>query len=251
MKKIRILVAYHKRAPLYSNEVLLPVHCGRALVASDDPDRDWYLSNLVGDDAGESISAWNREFCELTALYWAWRNPELLGEADYVGLAHYRRLWYLADAFAPATGSILDQIALSAANVHSIVDRFPVVLPRCYSDSTLTFCEFQRHIRLTPERHPILYAGYRRFERDHRYYHCNMFILPRAVFDDYCAQIFPVLIAARDRIERTGQKVFTRFLGYAAEYLSSFYFMHLLDEGRYPACEIPVVYLDLPRAIKV
>lgn len=251
MTNIKILVAYHKRDALYRNDVLVPVHCGRALVAADDPDWAWYRENLVGDDTGDNISTWNRGFCELTALYWAWKNPDLLGGADFIGLAHYRRLWYLADDYPATTGSILDQIALNPENVHKLVAEHPVVLPRCYQDPKMSFREYQRFAKLNPEQHPMLFAGFARFEEDHRYYHGNMFILPREVFADYCEKLFGVLVAAKARIDPLGQKVFTRYYGYAAEYLTSFYLMQLLEQKRFAAKELPVVFLDLPRAIKL
>lgn len=59
MSKFKILVCYHKKDPIFKNEVLVPIHAGRAcaLEASKDgklPERDykWLLNNMIGDDTG-------------------------------------------------------------------------------------------------------------------------------------------------------------------------------------------------------
>lgn len=251
MSKIKILVAYHKKDVLYKNDVLVPVHCGRALMAPDDQDREWFLSNLVGDDTGENISKLNKDFCELTALYWAWRNYDKLDNPDFIGLAHYRRLWYLADDFPATQGTILDQLALNEANIHALVEKYPVILPHIYTKEALSYESFQKHSRLSETHFPILYEGYRKFEQDHRFYNGNMFIFPKEVFFDYCEVLFGSLFDTFAYIKTTKQKVYPRYPGTEAEYLTSFYQMHLVKQNRYASKEMPVVFLDLPKAIKV
>ena len=60
------------------DDMYLPVHVG----ASGKNDLGY-----TKDNTGENISELNPSFCELTGLYWAWKNLD----ADYIGLAHYRR----------------------------------------------------------------------------------------------------------------------------------------------------------------
>ena len=60
------------------DEMYLPVHVG-----AEGKDDIGYQK----DNTRDNISVKNPFFCELTGLYWAWKNLD----ADYIGLAHYRR----------------------------------------------------------------------------------------------------------------------------------------------------------------
>ncbi|EHU8946558.1 DUF4422 domain-containing protein, partial [Campylobacter coli] len=98
--KVKILVGYHKPAVLLKDDILTPIHLGRALAtqASKDgemskEDFEWMCENMIGDDTGDNISHLNRYFCELTGIYWAWKNYDKLGNPDYIGFMHYRRIF--------------------------------------------------------------------------------------------------------------------------------------------------------------
>ena len=73
-----IVVATHKPYRMPSDPCYLPLHVGRA--GKED-------IGFSGDDTGENISQKNPFYCELTGLYWLWRNVD----SDYKGLVHYRR----------------------------------------------------------------------------------------------------------------------------------------------------------------
>ena len=77
---VKILIACHKPSPIPKAEVLFPVLVGKK---GADIQMD-----IQGDDEGENISDKNYCYCELTALYWAWKN---LKDVDVIGLCHYRR----------------------------------------------------------------------------------------------------------------------------------------------------------------
>ena len=62
------------------NPLYIPVRCGAVYDERENV-------TMLGDDTGDNISEKRNSFCELTVLYWAWKNVK----ADYYGLCHYRR----------------------------------------------------------------------------------------------------------------------------------------------------------------
>ena len=60
------------------DKLYLPLHVG-----AEGKDSIGYK----GDNTKENISLKNHNFCELTGLYWAWKNLK----EEYIGLSHYRR----------------------------------------------------------------------------------------------------------------------------------------------------------------
>ena len=78
MKNVKILIATHKKYEMPKDDIYLPVQVGK-----EGKEELGYQ----GDNDGTNISSKNPFFCELTGLYWAWKNLN----ADYIGLCHYRR----------------------------------------------------------------------------------------------------------------------------------------------------------------
>ena len=58
--KIKLLICYHKKDILLKDDVLEPIHVGRAFarkrMGEDDPQYRWLAENMIGDDTGENIS---------------------------------------------------------------------------------------------------------------------------------------------------------------------------------------------------
>ena len=79
MTNIKIIVATHKNYWMPEDNMYIPVHVG-----AEGKDLDL---GYIKDNTGDNISKKNKNYCELTGLYWAWENID----AEYIGLAHYRR----------------------------------------------------------------------------------------------------------------------------------------------------------------
>ena len=237
-KNIKILVCYHKKDNLFKNEVLVPIHCGRALAceASKDgkiseEDYRWMLDNMIGDDTGDNISDLNREFNEMTAIYWAWKNYDKLGNPDYIGLNHYRRLfnidfnnldkllekyYFIKTAHAKAEKSLYDDWRMSKKEWTD----------NEYLDKALE-CSKQLNIELGKDIEKFFKSGIQGGW-------CNIFILPRDEFFKYCEFIFNILF------KLPKPKKVLRTAGMFIERLTSYYLYKLSQNHSY----LDVGYVD-------
>ena len=78
--KTIIGVAHHKRGITVKNDMFLPIQVGAELSEFD--------LGIQKDNEGDNISNLNPYYCELTAIYYLWKNRP---GYDYYGLCHYRR----------------------------------------------------------------------------------------------------------------------------------------------------------------
>lgn len=78
---IKILVGSHKKAEMPEDGIYLPVMVGGLC-----PRREF---GYQSDAEGDNISIKNPYYCELTALYWAWKN-----------LKAVMRGWLITDAIS-------------------------------------------------------------------------------------------------------------------------------------------------------
>lgn len=76
---VEIYIATHKEYEFPQIDGYIPIHVGKELSSKN--------LDIATDNVGNHISNLNTNFCELTALYWIWKNSK----ADIVGLVHYRR----------------------------------------------------------------------------------------------------------------------------------------------------------------
>ena len=70
---IKLLIAAHKQYQMPQDKIYLPLHVGA--------EGKTLIEGFTPDNTGDNISAKNPYYCELTGLYWAWKNLD----ADYIG----------------------------------------------------------------------------------------------------------------------------------------------------------------------
>lgn len=165
------------------------------------------------DDTGENISERNRQFCELTALYWIWKNAK----QNIVGLEHYRRHfllqsdWYQKmkendiDVILPAPLYVAPSIAQNYKDRHTVSDW----------DFMMDYLK-----RIYPE-------DYRKavdFFDTNLYSPCNMFIMKKEILDELCKWLFPILFVCAEHSREREDLYQNRYPGFLAERLMTFFF---------------------------
>lgn len=195
-RKIRIIVAAHKPYWMPEEEMYIPLQVGAAGKESIGFRRD---------DEGENISEKNANYCELTGLYWAWKNLE----ADYIGLAHYRR------HFAGGKhGGSKEARVITEAEVREKLKGTDILLPtpRHYRIET-NYSQYAHahHARdlaavreILGEMHPECLRPWDESMKRTVGHRFNMFIMKKEQMDDYCEWLFGILGELEQRLDISG-----------------------------------------------
>lgn len=218
-KDVKILVAYHKKDYIYNSNKLVPIHCGREIAFEKTKDGriskdefEWLLNNTIGDDTGDNISYLNRTLNEMTAIYWAWKNYDKLGNPDYIGLNHYRRYFEInygkLDKILSKYDFIKQKHSISKQSFYDIwlnlEDR-----DNDFIDNAIQICkdvEQAEGIEIEKFLKGNIHRGF-----------CNMFIMKKEDFFKYCEFLFPIVLKLPQDVS------FGRQAGYFAELLTSYY----------------------------
>ena len=202
-KKVTILVACHKPATVFENDVYTPIHVGRTVSKCKDE-----MANMIGDDTGDNISVKNPYYCELTAQYWAWKNLD----CEYVGLCHYRRYFE-----TEITVDNIDRILGAHADVllaKPLVEREYMGNRLCYSTCREDVEIFMRCLqKVSPE----MWKTCLKFLNGNVIYPFNMFVMRKTDFDNFAAWQFSVLEEMEKYVKLSGYTRMRRLYGYMAE----------------------------------
>ena len=239
-KDIRIIVAVHKEYQIADDPMYFPLHVGRAFHKA---------LPYPGDDTGENISAKNPNYCELTGLYWAWKNLD----SEYIGLCHYRRYFAKSRILAHDPW----QRVLEYSQAEKLLQKAPIILPRkrnYFIETNYSQYVHAHHEqdltetrRIIAEKHPQYLAAYDRRMKKTTGHRFNMFIMRRDVLDEYCSWLFDILFELERRLDVSQYTEYDRrVFGFVAERLLDPW----LETRNMTYTELPVVHIEGERWIK-
>lgn len=188
-----------------------PVYAGAALSEKE--------IDICRDDAGDNISRKNRNYCELTVLYYAWKNAK----EDYVGLYHYRRrfAWNERDLYRLKNGDVDVVLPIPVITIKGQYE----IHYKPYVDEAV----YEAMLNILKREYQEYYQTALEVMQGDLFYPCNVFAARREVFVEYAKWLFEVLFKVEavcgDETVRED-----RYLGYLAEHLTTFYFINHADE---------------------
>lgn len=169
------------------------------------------------DDTGIHISGRNRMYCEMTAVYWIWKNTS----HDWIGIEHYRR-------------HLLVRPEMLRDDIDAIMP-LPYI---CYPHEVAQLLRFttedvlQALLKALQDLHPDQYGAYRKILYGRYQYTYNLVCARKYVFDNYCRWFFGITEYMEAMSDKIPEIKDTRALSYVAEALTNLYFMHHQEDLR-------------------
>lgn len=190
------------------------------------------------DDKSDNIANKNNNFCELTAIYWVWKN---IKDCDAVGFSHYRR-YFFKKRFSRSLDDVVDE-----KWVEKKMQKYDIILPEklwlrkynvkeqycaLHNLDDLNICR-----KIIEKKYPSFVESFDDVMQNKWFYPYNMFIMRGGDFDKYCQWLFGIMFEAEKMIDVSKYDDYNkRVFGFLAERLLTVW---VLGNGL-SVCEAPV-----------
>ncbi len=222
---IKLFTITHKQFTPPKDSMYIPLHVGRA---------NNETLGFLGDDTGDNISKRNPFYCELTGMYWIWKNylntaqneyfhtnsSDTHCKLDYIGICHYRR--YLINE----KGALFTEPELmELLSQYDMITTKLLTLPGSYYNGFST----NHHIKdlhttgnVIQEKYPAYYSTFEHLIHGSNTYFGNIFITSKEHYNSYCAWLFDILFEVEKQTDFTGYNGYQkRLFGFLSEFLQT------------------------------
>lgn len=248
---IKVFTCYHKQYDIADGDVIFPIHVGKACSSAK--------LNMQGDDTGENISVKNPYYCELTALYWAWKNSD----ADAIGLFHYRRFLNFKNRktkWSQIT-DLCKKFGIDSSHIQPLLMENDIILPQKTKRTLPLYENYDKHHIITDldlaldilqEDYSDMFPVAQTVLKQQYGYFTNIFIARRDLFNEYCEWIFDILSKIESKIHEdvvTRETYQQRVYGFLSERLMSIFIEYKKQTSDIKIVEVPTIFIDEPRKI--
>lgn len=242
-KVVKIYIITHKNFyENYDKSVYCPLLVGANKNSCD--------TAVYSDNTGDNISEKNSSFCELTGLYWIWKN----GLQDITGLCHYRRY------FTQNRYVFCNYFMLNGKDIKKYLMTNDIILPERNHHEYFGLTAYENYKQLhniedwittkniIEEHFPEYVNDVSWFEKEKIGYCYNMMICRKEIMDKYCEWLFTILFEVEKRIDISHYDSYNkRVYGFLSERLINVWVHHQNLRVK----EVPVFMTDLKFSTRV
>ena len=234
MKDIKVIIATHKTYKMPTDKMYLPLHVG-----AEGKDELGYQKDNINDN----ISLKNPNYCELTGLYWAWKNLD----NKYIGLVHYRRHF----ASEKVNKKDIFNSVLTIEETNKIFETTDIIVPKKRKYYIETLYNHYKHTlyieplditgKIIEEKYPTYLKEFNKLKTRKSAHMFNMFIMKKDKLDEYCTWLFDILFSLEKVIDISQYDTFhSRFFGRISELLLDVW----LNTKGYTYKEVKVISME-------
>ena len=218
----------------------------------------------------------------MTGVYWAWKNYNLLGNPEFIGLAHYRRQFIFDESLKLPLKRWLPKADvycfsdlksahnyISTEKLYCLLEKYDCFSTKKYNPNNLNdghvylsakdrfyaIANFDPSIYDTMEdlvlsNHPEYKEEIEQLRKQPAHYLFNMFVFKREIFFEYCDFIFPILFEL-DRVNKFTTLSTRRAPGFLAEFLTSMFISHQERLGKIKLKELNTTFIEYTKTYEL
>lgn len=195
------------------------------------------------DNIGNHISGKNANYCELTGLYWIWKNTD----DSYKGLVHYRRYFGRNNLSNKISDICSYEYLLNCLKSVDIVLPYVEYFKQNAKEEILLHCcteeIFDKLRQIIETKYPDYIETYDRYFNENKASLFNMLFCKREIFDAYCEWLFSILFVLEKQVDLAKLNTYQqRLYGFFSERLLNVWVI----KNKLVVKHLPVIHMELP-----
>ena len=195
------------------------------------------------DNIGNHISGKNANYCELTGLYWIWKNTD----DSYKGLVHDRRYFGRNNLSNKISDICSYEHLLNCLKSVDIVLPYVEYFKQNAKEEILLHCcteeIFDKLRQIIETKYPDYIETYDRYFNENKASLFNMLFCKREIFDAYCEWLFSILFVLEKQVDLAKLNTYQqRLYGFLSERLLNVWVI----KNKLVVKHLPVIHMELP-----
>lgn len=209
-----------------SSKIFVPILAGSS--KNQISDDKWIKEHTIRDDSGDNLSDFNYLINEMTTIYWAWKHMDELGNPEYIGFNHYRRFFNEEDIIKAINDGADIICAKKYTLRNGVYNNYKIYhIEEDYKKLGEILAKKYGKINELDFYTSNFYDEYVNMSFGVFLFACNMFVMKKDLFDEYCKFIFPLLVELVHNIKVDNRDSYQkRAICFLGERLTSMWIMN-------------------------